>query len=136
MFAERNAALRRVRTAMGDFPFAVGGTASFDSALIARSEGRAIGKIGAEGMYGLAIPALGIGIAIKVIDGNQRPIPIVVDRVLARFEVNAPELHDALRPFFGEIDMRFGSVTPVRDAYSRDTSPAALANELQSSRMP
>jgi L-asparaginase II len=132
---EDGAALLRVRTAMSDFPFAVGGTGSFDSALIARSKGRAMGKIGAEGMYGLAFPTLGIGVAIKVIDGSQRPLPIVVDRVLDQFEINTPDLHGALRPFFGDIHLRFDETTPARDAYSRDTSPAVLESELRSSRM-
>lgn len=129
-------ALLRVRSAMKDFPFAVGGTESFDSALIARSNGLAIGKIGAEGMYGLALPTLGIGVAIKIIDGSQRPLPIVVDRVLDRFEINTPELHEALRAFFGETRLNFEELTPARGAYSRDMSPAALASELRSSRTP
>ncbi len=133
---DEGGALLRVRDAMIEFPFAVGGTQSLDTALIANSNGRAVGKIGAEGMYGLAFPPIGIGVAIKVIDGNQRPLPVVIDHVLDRFEMNSPDLHKALRRFFGEIRLRANGVRLENDEYSRDTLPVALATELQSSQTP
>ena len=53
-------------------PFLVGGTDRFDSALIEATEGRVIAKIGAEGIHSVAIIDDGIGVALKVEDGNQR----------------------------------------------------------------
>jgi L-asparaginase II len=62
----------RVRGAMRSRPFLIGGTERFDTALIEGSCGRAIAKIGAEGVHSVAIPSLGLGFALKVEDGAQR----------------------------------------------------------------
>jgi L-asparaginase II len=65
-------AAARVLGAMRTRPFLVGGTDRFDTMLIEASCGRVITKVGAEGVHSGAIPALGIGFAIKVEDGAQR----------------------------------------------------------------
>ena len=62
----------RIVHAMQTRPFLVGGSDRFDSALIEATEGRCIAKIGAEGVHSVAIVDEGIGIAVKVEDGNQR----------------------------------------------------------------
>ncbi|HEY4671770.1 MAG TPA: asparaginase [Gemmatimonadaceae bacterium] len=63
---------RRVVNAMSKHPFLVGGSDRFDSALIAETEGKVISKVGAEGVHCALLPDRGIGIALKVEDGNQR----------------------------------------------------------------
>jgi L-asparaginase II len=63
---------KRVINAMSKYPFLVGGTDRFDTALIAETKGRVISKVGAEGVHCALIPARGIGIALKVEDGAQR----------------------------------------------------------------
>lgn len=68
-------ALERVRAALAAEPFYIGGTGSFDSSLIARSAGKVIGKIGAEGVHGSALLEHGLGLVLKVIDGNPRAVP-------------------------------------------------------------
>jgi L-asparaginase II len=70
--AQRNGAAARVVSAMLAQPFLVGGTDRFDTVLMEESGGRILAKIGAEGIHSAAIPALGLGLALKVEDGASR----------------------------------------------------------------
>ncbi len=62
----------RVLTAMTQNPFLVGGTERFDTLLIEETQGRVIAKVGAEGVHSFCAPEMGIGGAIKVLDGALR----------------------------------------------------------------
>ncbi|HTR79583.1 MAG TPA: asparaginase [Gemmatimonadaceae bacterium] len=91
----------RIQHAMSSRPFLVGGTDRFDSILIEETEGRAISKIGAEGVHSVAVPDQGIGFAVKVEDGAQRAqLPAVV-RILQHLDVLGtdlpPRIEEALR---------------------------------------
>ncbi|MBD5657593.1 MAG: asparaginase, partial [Candidatus Eremiobacteraeota bacterium] len=68
------AALRIVRDAMAAEPAYVGGTTRFDTALIATTAGRIVGKAGAEGVHGDALRREGLGLVFKVIDGARRAV--------------------------------------------------------------
>jgi len=68
-------ALRTVRDAMQAEPLYVGGTLRFDSALMAATQGAVVAKGGAEGVHGDALVGEGLGLALKVIDGNRRATP-------------------------------------------------------------
>jgi L-asparaginase II len=86
----------RVRGAMRARPFLIGGTDRFDTALIEGSCGRAIAKIGAEGVHSVAIPSLGLGFAVKVEDGAQRAQFPAVLRLCQHLGVLPEELPPAL----------------------------------------
>jgi L-asparaginase II len=62
----------RIVSAMLKHPFLVGGTDRFDSVLMEESGGRIVSKVGAEGVHSAVIPERGLGIALKVEDGNSR----------------------------------------------------------------
>jgi L-asparaginase II len=62
----------RILGAISNNPFLVGGTERIDSIIIEETEGRVITKVGAEGVHAGVILDKGIGIAIKVEDGNVR----------------------------------------------------------------
>jgi L-asparaginase II len=64
------AALATVRSAMAAEPFYVGGSARFDSALMAATAGRIVCKAGAEGVHGDALLREGLGLVLKVVDGG------------------------------------------------------------------
>ena len=68
-------ALRIVRDAMIAEPLYVGGTKRFDSALIAATAGRVVAKGGAEGVHADALVPQGLGLVLKVVDGNRRATP-------------------------------------------------------------
>jgi len=67
-----DAAPARVFEAMTRFPEYVAGSGRLCSALMRAAEGRLIAKTGAEGVYCAAIPAQGLGVALKVEDGAKR----------------------------------------------------------------
>ena len=63
-------AAKRLRQAVAAAPFHVGGTLKFDSRVMQRLGARVFCKVGAEGVYCAALPEQGLGIAIKMDDGN------------------------------------------------------------------
>src|SRR5690349_13719548 len=77
----------RVVHAMRTRPFLIGGTDRFDSVLVEETDGRAVAKIGAEGVHSVAVPEQGIGFAVKVDDGAQRAQFPAVIRILQMFDV-------------------------------------------------
>ncbi len=64
-------AARRLRSAVARFPFMVGGTGRFDTLVMERLGERLFCKVGAEGVYCAALPERGLGVAIKIDDGNN-----------------------------------------------------------------
>lgn len=63
-------AARRLRQAVAAAPQQVAGSHRMDRRLMARFGERVFCKVGAEGMYCIALPQAGLGIAIKMDDGN------------------------------------------------------------------
>ncbi len=65
------AAAARLRRAVARAPFMVGGTDRFDSRVMERLGERVCCKVGAEGVYCAALPGQGLGVALKIDDGNN-----------------------------------------------------------------
>ncbi|WP_254777549.1 asparaginase [Paenibacillus naphthalenovorans] len=72
--AQRAAACRKIIHVIGRHPYYVAGTNRFDTRLAEVTQGRVIGKMGAEGVYALAVPDRGIGLAVKIEDGAERAL--------------------------------------------------------------
>jgi L-asparaginase II len=68
-------ALRTVRDAMTGHPWMVAGTGKFDTALMEATGGAIVAKTGAEGVHATAVPARGVGLVVKVVDGAMRAAP-------------------------------------------------------------
>jgi L-asparaginase II len=64
-------AARRLRQAVARAPYMVAGTGRFDSRVMERLGERVFCKVGAEGVYCAALPELGLGVALKMDDGNN-----------------------------------------------------------------
>jgi L-asparaginase II len=64
-------AAARLRKAVAAAPFMVGGTGRFDTVVMERLRGRVYCKVGAEGVYCAALPQRGLGVAVKMDDGNN-----------------------------------------------------------------
>lgn len=90
------AALDRLRRAMAAHPWLVAGTGRFDTDLAAATGGRLVGKVGAEGVYCVAVPQRGWGMAFKVEDGNQRALFPAVVAALRELGLLAPAEVEAL----------------------------------------
>ncbi|MBI3507064.1 MAG: asparaginase [Proteobacteria bacterium] len=83
--AARAAACTRMGKAIRENPFMLAGTGRFCTRALIAARGHVILKTGAEGVYMAAIPAKGIGIALKVEDGNGRGAEVAMARFLERF---------------------------------------------------
>lgn len=91
----------RIVNAMVTHPFLVGGTDRFDTVLMEETDGRIVSKVGAEGVHSALIPQRGLGIALKVEDGNSRAQYPALVRLLQELdelpETLPPRLADFLR---------------------------------------
>jgi L-asparaginase II len=68
--ADHARAARRLREAIAHEPFMVAGSGRFDTRVMQRLGERACVKVGAEGVYCAALPERGLGVAIKIDDGQ------------------------------------------------------------------
>ena len=80
----RAQACRRLGAAILAEPFMLAGTGRFCTRAIEACGGMAIIKTGAEGVYVAAIPALGLGIALKIDDGAARAAEVAMGHLLLR----------------------------------------------------
>ena len=69
--ADHARAAARLRRAVASAPFMVGGTDRFDTRVMQRLGERVCCKVGAEGVYCAALPQRGLGVALKIDDGNN-----------------------------------------------------------------
>lgn len=107
--APRSHAIARVYNAMVDYPYEIAGKDRFCTILMSNFEKQVIGKIGAEGGYGIgvrasedtrrlgAIGALGIG--VKIEDGSLEIVYAVVAEILEQLQIGTPEMRDSLKSF-------------------------------------
>lgn len=83
--ADHARAAQRLRQAVARAPFMVGGTGKFDTRVMERFGERIFCKVGAEGVHCAALPELGLGVAIKIDDGNNaRACEVVLAALLQR----------------------------------------------------
>ncbi|HEY0970521.1 MAG TPA: asparaginase [Gemmatimonadales bacterium] len=97
----------RVSSAIRARPHLFGGTDRFDTVLLEETEGRVVAKVGAEGVHCIALPELGLGVAVKVHDGTARAQYPAVLRMLQHLGA----LPDPLPTRLAEVAWR-----PVRDS--------------------
>ncbi len=97
----RAEAARRIQSAMIAEPYLVAGTGRFCTEVIEATQGDAIVKTGAEGVYCAALPRLGLGVAVKIEDGAARAAEIALAAILRKLgvlgEARAACLADRLR---------------------------------------
>jgi L-asparaginase II len=74
------AVLKEIRAAMQEFPEMVSGPGRFDLAVAKTFPGNVVNKVGAEAIEGLGFSEPPLGIAVKILDGNQRALyPVVIE---------------------------------------------------------
>jgi L-asparaginase II len=69
--ADHAAAASRLRAAVASAPYLVAGQGRFDTRVMERLGARVFCKVGAEGVFCAALPERGVGVAIKIDDGNN-----------------------------------------------------------------
>ena len=81
--ADHARAARRLRQAVARAPFFVAGNDRFDTRVMERLGERVFCKVGAEGVFCAALPEAGLGVAIKIDDGNNsRACEVVMAAVI------------------------------------------------------
>ena len=106
----------RVLGAMRKHPFLVGGTDRFDTVLSEETHGRAIAKIGAEGVHAVAVPDRSLAAVVKVEDGAFRAQHPAVIRLLQYLDVLPAELPPRLAAFLHTpiVNTRGATVGEIR----------------------
>lgn len=74
----------RLRQAMMAHPLLVAGTGRFCTEVMSALPGQIVAKVGAEGVYSAALPAQGVGVTLKVEDGDSRAAPVALYAVLCQ----------------------------------------------------
>jgi L-asparaginase II len=82
--ANRQAAFERLRRAVAENPLLIAGPGRFDSRVAATCGTRVFLKSGAEGVLCAAIPAAGLGIALKAEDGALRGSEVAMAELLLK----------------------------------------------------
>ena len=77
-------AAQRIFEAIAVSPAMLAGTGCFDTEIAAASGGGVVTKTGAEGVVCAALPALGLGVAIKIDDGGTRAAHAAMAALLIR----------------------------------------------------
>ncbi len=79
-------AAKRLREAVAKAPLMVAGTGRFDTRVMQQLGARVFCKVGAEGVFCAALPEHGLGVAIKIDDGNNaRACEVVMAAVIEAF---------------------------------------------------
>ena len=86
--------LKRVFKAMSSCPDLVGGSNHFDTNFIKALTGRGVTKVGGESVRGIALKTQDkgpVGIAIKILDGSFRALPVATMKLLEHLELLTEE---------------------------------------------
>jgi L-asparaginase II len=133
--ATRAEAARRLMDACFAAPYLVAGEGRFDTIVMRGLPQIAFAKGGAEGVHCAALPALGIGVAVKVDDGTKRGAEMALAILLAKLvpgaeHVLSGQLAGEMRTWRG---LKVGTVGPspalkaVVRALPRQNAAAAAA---------
>ncbi|MEM7442499.1 MAG: asparaginase [Pseudomonadota bacterium] len=95
-------AAERVKAAWSGYPELMSGTDRFDAAINRALNGRAMVKIGAEGVFCACLDEMKLGLALKIADGASRAAEVAVAGILNKLGVltndQMDELSDWTRP--------------------------------------
>lgn len=110
-------AANKIFEAMTKHPEMVSGTNGFCSEFIAATNKRMIGKVGAEGVYCVGIKDKGIGIAVKIENGNMKMLSPVVIEVLNQLDLLTNSEKEKLKKWHimdntNDIQTVVGSIYP------------------------
>ena len=101
----RARAAKRLRQAVAKSPFMVSGSGRFDTVVMQALGERVFCKVGAEAVYCAALPELGLGVAIKMDDGNTaRACEVVMAAVIEKL-LPLAEADAALMRGFSDVMM-------------------------------
>lgn len=88
--------LELISRAMTTYPGMVNGSGEFCTELMFYTKGKITSKMGAEGIYGVAVPEKGIGIFIKIADGAEEALYPTTVSTLKQLEVLDKDMQEKL----------------------------------------
>jgi L-asparaginase II len=91
--------LHRLMKAVLEHPEMIAGDERICTDIMRAAERKVFAKAGAEGCYGLSLMGRGLGVAIKIEDGNPRALNPVVVEVLRQYEILEEEALKMLQPY-------------------------------------
>lgn len=102
--SQRRDATEKITNAMAQYPYLIAGSGRFCTAVIEKTNGVALVKVGAEGVYScMVMNGSGLGIALKIDDGSRRAAEVLMGALLAR-HCNLPAtMIEELQPWFSPI---------------------------------
>ncbi len=111
----RAKAIRRIRTAMNAEPFYMAGTGRFCTRINGALKDVAQVKTGAEGVYCGMLPTLGLGVALKIWDGNGRAAEVALATILRHLGVLPDTQFDAAitPPVLNVVGLAVGDIRPA-----------------------
>ncbi|NPV27391.1 MAG: asparaginase [Firmicutes bacterium] len=96
----RGRAARIILEAIRNEPFFVAGTGRLETVLMEVTRGRLVAKAGAEGVFNVALLSEGLGICVKIDDGNNRAVDPVVVKLLKQLDFLSERELSALENYF------------------------------------
>ncbi len=115
---KRKNAVDTIVSAMVSHPEMVAGTNGFCTELMKQTSGKIIAKLGADAVYCVGIVDKGIGLAVKIEDGNVKVLSSVVMEVLHQLDVLTDAEKKALSRFhiqenINSKNFKVGEIRPV-----------------------
>ena len=99
-------AAKRLRQAVANAPYFVAGSGRFDTRVMERLGERVFCKVGAEGVYCAALPEAGLGVAIKLDDGNNARAAEVVMAAVIEARVRLLDDEQVFMRGFSDLALR------------------------------
>lgn len=100
---KRRLAMQRVLEALREKPEMISGTGKFDTEVIRITSGEIFTKVGSDGMYVATLPEKGIGIALKIDDGNLGAATVAMGTILSHYIKLTPPQLARLLPFIEPV---------------------------------
>ncbi|MFV2092312.1 MAG: asparaginase [Hyphomicrobiales bacterium] len=118
MSGARSRAIARLQNAVRNEPLYAAGHATLVSDLLVATNGSVLAKTGSEGVLVASLPEPGLGIAIKIADGNARPRATALLTILEHLGCLSEAAKSALRvymtpPVMNSRDEPVGSIRPA-----------------------
>ncbi|WP_099159745.1 asparaginase [Virgibacillus ndiopensis] len=98
--SKRRESLKQISDAMVNYPEMVAGTKRFDTDLMNAYQGRIVAKGGAEGVHCFGDRQTGIGVAVKIDDGNARGTNVASMEVLQQLKIGDQSIWDQLDMYY------------------------------------
>jgi len=95
----REKTVRKITEAMTDFPEMVGGSIDFTTSLMQAFKDKLFGKFGANAFFAVGLKDQGVGVAVKIENGNEDIVPAVVLETLRQIGKITENEADSLQNF-------------------------------------